>query len=144
VQIFTKDSYKKRLKLTQSGEEGVLQIRALFGFAPITTNVNLPNKGQAPDLRLGQIVETNAVFAENSIEPVNAGKMLPSVRELVARHADNMHDFVDAYFEKDKDKLLKAYLNDNAVARIASEVAEVLFDELIELNKDALEEWLVE
>lgn len=44
----TKDilSGKKQVNLGKSGEEGVKQLKALFGMGSFVTNINLPNYGQ--------------------------------------------------------------------------------------------------
>ena len=52
---------------TDLGEEGVDQILALLGVQALDTNVNLPNRGQLPDLPLGAIVETNAQFRKGRL-----------------------------------------------------------------------------
>jgi alpha-galactosidase len=133
---------KKPLKIHQSGEEGVIQITALAGLKSIQTNINVPNRGQAPDLPLGTAVETNAVLSGNKAEPVNAGAMKPEVLNLVKVHAENQKNFVDAFFKKDKKGLLEVFLNDPAVKRISREDGTKLFNEMIELNKECLEDWL--
>ena len=66
---------EKKFTLKESGEEGVEQIRALLGLQDKITNVNLPNVGQIPNLPLGCIVETNAIFRANTLLPVHAGKI---------------------------------------------------------------------
>jgi alpha-galactosidase len=132
----------KKPRIKPSGEEGVLQIKALLGLEPITTNVNVPNRGQCPDMPLGNILETNAVMTENSIVPVNAGEMKESVRALVLRHSENQRRFIEAYFNRDKTALFDAFYNDNAVSRLSKENAKKLFDGLIEKNKERLESWV--
>ena len=54
---------KTALKINNTGEEGVKQIRAILGLHEFVTNVNLPNMGQIPNLPMGAVVETNAYFS---------------------------------------------------------------------------------
>ena len=53
---------QEAVKINGTGEEGVNQIRALLGLCDLVTNVNLPNRGQIPNLPLEAVVETNAVL----------------------------------------------------------------------------------
>ena len=70
-----KEDLKKRLErserlytgeetpvISQTGEEGVQQMRAILGLRDLVTNVNIPNLGQIPNLPFGAVVETNAHF----------------------------------------------------------------------------------
>ena len=57
------------VELQGTGEEGVQQIRALLGLRELVTNVNIPNRGQIPNLPIGAVVETNAVFRDDSVTP---------------------------------------------------------------------------
>jgi alpha-galactosidase len=60
-------------RITPSGEEGLAQIRALCGIETLLTNVNMPNVGQIANLPYGHVVETNALFRKDSVEPVFSG-----------------------------------------------------------------------
>jgi len=53
-------SGKMDFELNPSGEEGVIQMKAILGLGDIVTNVNIPNYGQIPNLPIGAVVETNA------------------------------------------------------------------------------------
>jgi len=117
---------------------------ALCGLGDMRTNINMPNRGQAPNLVMGTAVETNALISLDSAVPVNAGDMSEETAELVNIHAQNQKDFVDAYFEKDKSKLLAVFLNDPAVQRIGAENGKRLFEEMIRLNAACLEDFLLQ
>ena len=131
-----------RAKLKESGEEGVVMISALSGLGDFTSNVNLPNKGQAENLVRDTAVETNALFSLDSVEALPAGMMSGDIAEIVNVHAQNQKDFVDAYFEKDKAKLCRVFCNDPAVQRIGREKGEKLFYEMVKANRDCLEGFL--
>lgn len=133
-----------KAKLKTSGEEGVRQMTALCGLGELRTNINMPNRGQAPNLIMGTAVETNALISLDSALPVNAGDMSEETAEIVNIHALNQKEFVAAYFEKDKAKLLAVFLNDPAVRRIGPEKGARLFEEMIQLNAACLEDFLLQ
>jgi len=132
-----------KIRPKTSGEEGVFQLIALYGLGDLVSNVNILNNGQAPDLPLGTAVETNALFTDGKIEPMNAGPIANDfIRERVILHANNQKDYISAFFAKDKEGLRKVFMRDPSVARIGEEKASKLFDEMIEANKDVLEDWI--
>lgn len=135
---------KEELKIELSGEEGVDQIRAILGYHVLVTNVNLPNKGQLPDLPKGAIVETNAVFSSGSVKPVYAGKMNPNIKAIVTTYALNQMNLIEAYFTRDKQALFETFYNDPSVARLKRNDAKALFNELIDGTKNNLEKWVIE
>ncbi len=77
-------SGEKEFELAPTGEEGVEQMRALLGLRDLTTNVNIPNVGQIPNLPLGAVVETNASFRADSLKPVMAGDIPDTIYSLVS------------------------------------------------------------
>jgi len=134
---------KLKIKIKESGEEGVLQLIALNGLGDLVSNVNIPNRGQAPGLPLGTAVETNAKFSNDNIEPMNAGEIGSEyIRERASLHAENQRDFTRAFFAKDKEGLRKVFMRDPSVIRLTKEIQSNLFDEMIDCNKDVLEDWL--
>jgi len=48
-------SGERDVPLHPSGEEGVMQMKSIFGLDTFVTNVNLPNRGQIPNLPSGAI-----------------------------------------------------------------------------------------
>jgi len=135
---------KEKIGVSNSGEEGVSQLTALFGLQDLTTNVNMINKGQAPSLPLGATVETNAKFLHDKIECVSSGTIAnEELAQIEYLHALNQKEFVDAYYNMDKLGLLKVFLKDPSVARIGTQNGTKLFYEMIELNKETLDGWLL-
>lgn len=112
-----------------SGEEGVVQMKALLGMGDMVTNVNIPNYGQIPNLPLGAVVETNAAFRDNSLEPVFAGEVPRGVSPLVLRILDEQELIVEAALERDLEKAFKAFVADPLVT-IPMDEARKLFDEM--------------
>ncbi len=120
-------------ELKQTGEEGVRQMRALLGLEDLVTNVNLPNIGQLPDLPLGCVVETNAVFTSNHVRPVCGGKIQPQVLALIQRTACNQISVVEGCLNRDLNRVFQAFSNDPLVT-IPVAQARNLFDQMLAHN----------
>ena len=131
-------SGEEKLEMNNTGEEGVDQMRAILGLMSLTTNVNLPNVGQIPNLPLGAVVETNAVFTADSVRPVFAGPVPQGVYALVARNVDNQLLVAEAAKTKKLAPAFKAFVND-PLTRINTADAKKLFDEMIENTKAYLQ-----
>ncbi len=126
------------VKIKGTGEEGVNQIRALLGLHDLVTNVNIPNVGQIPNLPLGAVVETNAVFRSDSVTPVFAGKIPKSIYPLVSRVCGEQELVSEGIAERNPGKILSAFINDPLVTCSVSD-AEKLFYEMCENTKAYLE-----
>lgn len=123
--------------IKETGEEGVQQLRALFGLRELVTNVNIPNQGQIPNLPLGAVVETNAVFRADSLRPVFAGPVPKEIYPLVSRICSEQELVSDAIAERDLDKIFAAFANDPLVT-CGLEDAKKLFKEMCENTKHYL------
>jgi alpha-galactosidase len=133
-------SGEEEFKIEATGEEGVRQIRALLGLGDIVTNVNIPNRGQVPNLPMDSIVETNAVFSADSVRPVFAGNVPASIYPLVSKAAGQQEAVAKACRDRDLEAAFRAFANDNLV-RLPLEEARLLFDEMVENTKDYLVEY---
>jgi len=131
-------SGEEPITISNTGEEGVKQMKALLGMSDLVTNVNVPNRGQIPNLPLGAVVETNAVFSHNSVKPVFAGAMDPSVQALTARHVENQRLVIEAVMKKDLSLAFNAFCNDSLMTGCSIREAKALFDEMIENTKKYL------
>lgn len=115
-------SGEREVDMAPSGEEGVLLMKALCGLDRVVSNVNLPNAGQISNLPLGAVVETNAVFARDSVRPVLAGALPEGVRRLVLPHVENHALTLRAALECDRELVVRALLNDpNTAAKCTDE-----------------------
>lgn len=130
-------SGKEQPKLHKSGEEGVNQIKALCGLGDIVTNVNMPNSGQLFGFPLNVVVETNARFSADSIQPLAAGRMLPQVEALVRRHVSNQETIIEAALHADRDLAFTVILND-PLTTIPIDSAYQMFDAMLQ----ATQPWL--
>ena len=131
---------EEEVAIENSGEEGVRQIRALLGLGDLVTNVNMPNVGQIPNLPLGLIVETNAVFRDDSITPLMAGNIPDGVFALISRAADEQLTVSKAARERDLELAFRAFCQDPLV-RLDIPTARALFDEMVDNTKDYLKEY---
>ena len=130
-------SGEEAVAIKGTGEEGVNQIRALLGLCDLVTNVNLPNKGQIPNLPLGAVVETNAVFRANSLEPVFAGPIPAQIYPLIARISGEQEMVAEGIKERDLNKIFMAFCNDPLVTCTQAEAKE-LFKQMCENTKEYL------
>lgn len=114
-------SGEEKLELKETGEEGILLIKALCGLTRLESNVNIPNTGkQITNLPVDAVVETNAIFERDAIRPVLAGALPEKVKELIMPHVENHERALKAAMTKDKALLTEAFLNDPLVKGRAS------------------------
>lgn len=114
----------------ETGEDGVRQMKALLGLGDLITNVNIPNYGQIPNLPLGSIVETNAVFRNDRVEPIMAGNVPDSVYGMITNHISNQNAITKAALTNDRKLMFTAFINDPLV-NLSYEDARTLFDEMV-------------
>ncbi len=124
-------SGKIDFKIKETGEEGVNQMKAILGLTTLVTNVNMPNIGQIPNLPLGAVVETNAVFRHNTVTPVFAGSMDNDIAALTLRHVYNHKTTLDGVLEKNRETVFTAFVNDPLMTADIKD-ARVLFDKMCE------------
>ena len=127
-------SGEEEVQIDCTGEEGVNQIRALLGLSELITNVNMPNRGQIPNLPLGAVVETNAIFRANSVDPVFAGPIPTEIYPMVARICGEQELVSTGIAERNLNKLFAAFANDPLVT-CGLEDAKKLFKEMCENTK---------
>ena len=130
-------SGEEEVKLANTGEEGVNQIRALLGLHDLVTNVNIPNRGQIPNLPIGAVVETNAVFRSDSLDPVFAGNIPESIYPLVSRICYQQEALNTAIANRDLDAVFSVFVNDPLVTCNYYD-ARKLFKEMVENTKEYL------
>jgi alpha-galactosidase len=124
-------SGKEEITLKPSGEEGHLLLKALLGLGDLVSNVNVPNRGQIPNLPLGSVVETNALFGLNRIEPLYAGPMPQNILPLVARHIYNQENTLTAALTCDRRLGFTTFMNDPQLAAVTPKDGQALFDDML-------------
>ena len=95
-----------------SGEEMARQLRALSGLGDFVTNVNFTNQGQIANLPLDVVVETNALFSQDRVQPLAAGSLPDGVHAMTSRHVANQEMLIEAALTEDKDLAFQAIFND--------------------------------
>lgn len=124
-------------EIKNTGEEGVNQMRALLGLEDLVTNVNIPNYGQIPNLPLGAVVESNALFTADNVTPVFAGNVPEEIYALVSRVCGEQEVVSQAIADRDMNKIFNAFANDQLVTCSLSEAKE-LFKEMVNNTKKYL------
>ncbi len=132
----------EQVELGASGEEGHLLLKALLGLGDLVSNVNVPNRGQIPNLPLGAVVETNAAFGLNRIEPILAGPVPANILPLVARHVYNQENTLRTALTCDRKLGFTTFMNDPQMAQVTPEDGQKLFDDMLENQRAWLpEKW---
>ena len=125
-------------EFSNSGEDGVNQIRALLGLHSFVTNINIPNVGQIPNLPKGVIVESNATFRANSATPVFAGDVPFELYPMIAKLAGEQELTVRAGLERNFDLAFQAFVQDPLCSNLSLSEAKKLFDKMIDNTKEYL------
>ena len=133
-------SGEEKFKLNPTGEEGVIQMRALLGLADIVTNVNVPNMGQIPDMPIGAVVETNAHFTADSVLPVCAGPLPKQIKNLIEPISACQEMIIEAVKTRDLELAFRAFVNDPQ-NNLSLEDSRKLFDEMCENTKEYLRDY---
>lgn len=124
-----------------SGEEGVAMMKALLGLGDLVTNVNLPNRGQISNLPMGTVVETNARFSGDSVEPLQTGEMpqAPLTLSMPAVTAQEMID--EAVARRSVRYAFPAFWNDPLTCGLSAAQARCLYMKMLEKTKGYLSEY---
>lgn len=130
------------VKFEATGEEGHLMMKALLGLGDMVTNVNIPNRGQIPNLPLGEVVETNALFRRDQISTVFAGNMDSDILGLTMRHVNNHQMILRAAQTCDRKLAFAAFMNDPQMGKVDVNDGQALFDDMLLAQKKYLpKEW---
>ena len=132
---------KEKFDLKPSGEETVRQIKGLLGLGDLVTNVNMPNRGQIPNLPMGAVVETNASFTTGGVKPLVAGEVPQEIYGLISPVVWEQETVVEAAATRDLDLAFKAFVK-NPLVRLPLDQARKLFDEMVENTKEFLGDYL--
>ena len=128
--------------LKPSGEEGHLLLKALLGLGNMISNVNIPNIGQIPNLPAGAVVETNALFGRDRIEPVCAGPAPVGILPLLSRHILNQEHTLAAAMHHDRALGFSTFMDDPQMAGVEPADGKQLFDDMLANQQKYLpDEW---
>ena len=114
----------------KSTEEAADLMKALMGFETVVSNVNLPNRGQMPQLPLGTIVETNCVFSNDQLRPVTAKPLPAGAATLVSWNAANIDLCYEGIRERNVDKIFQSFLHQPLCTGLSPSDARTLFRQM--------------
>jgi alpha-galactosidase/6-phospho-beta-glucosidase family protein len=123
------------LVLEPSDEEGVSMIRALLGLGDLVTNVNLENVGQVSNLPLHAVVETNAHFSRDRVQPLAAGALPTGIAPLINQHSANQELIIEAALAENTDLAFQAFFND-PTNHLPIDTAWELFNKMLQVNRE--------
>ena len=121
---------RKEFPVVSSNEEAVDLMKALMGFKTIVSNVNMPNRGQMPQMPLGSIVETNCIFSNDQVKPVVSKPLPVTAANLVYRNCANIDATYEGIKERDLGKIYAAFANQPLCNTLTMEQSMELFKEM--------------
>ena len=130
-----------KVEVQKSDEEAVELMRAILGLTTKISNVNLPNEGQVPGLPLGSIVETNALFTNDSVRPIMARKLPDGVLSLVSRCSHNIDVLHEGIKSRDMELILESFVNQPLCSKLSLEQAKDLFHEMVNNTRAYLNDY---
>ncbi|MCM1054222.1 MAG: alpha-glucosidase/alpha-galactosidase [Bacteroides sp.] len=130
----------EEIEVKKSDEEVVELMKALLGLIPPTvSNANTVNVGQMPDMPLGSVVETNCLFSQNSLKPITAKRLPPSVNSLVLRNAQNIENTYYGIKHRDIKAIFEAFINQPLCSNLSVDNARELLNSMINAARKYLE-----
>ncbi|MBD5583489.1 MAG: alpha-glucosidase/alpha-galactosidase [Clostridia bacterium] len=132
---------KKPVEVVHSDEEATLLMQAVLGNGKVVSNVNMPNRGQMPDMPLGMVVETNCVFDADSVKPVTANKLPPAVTNLVYRNGMNIETCYHGIKMRNLEEIFASFVNQPLCSKLSVDEAYSLFKEMVEATKPYLKDY---
>ena len=129
---------REEVPLAPSGEALVQLLRGILGLETVISNVNLPNRGQMPGLPEGAIVETNCVFTNGFVRPIQASPLPAGALALVRRASDNVDLTCQGIRERDMEKIFAAFLNQPLCSGLPVENARALFGRMCQNTREYL------
>lgn len=129
---------RKEFVVEKSDEEAVELMKALLGEGTVVSNVNMPNRGQMPQMPLGSIVETNCVFSNDMVRPVVSGLLPTGAENLVYRCCVNIDNTYEGIKERNLEKIYQAFVNQPLCNSLTMSRSRELFKEMCLNTKEYL------
>ena len=121
---------RKEFEVKKSDEEAVELMKALLGEKTVVSNVNMPNRGQMPQMPLGSIVETNCVFSNDMVSPVVSKPLPTGAKNLVYRCCVNIDNTYEGIRERNLEKIYQAFVNQPLCNCLTMHESKELFKEM--------------
>lgn len=131
----------KEIDLVPSGEEATDLMKAILGEQVIISNVNLPNKGQIPDLPENSIVETNCIFTHNQVKPIVSKPLPLEVLNMVYRASNNIDALYEGIKNRDLNRIFACFMNQALCSNLSLEDGRTLFKKMIKNTRAYLDEF---
>ena len=128
-------SGREQVELEPSGEEGHLLMKSILGLGDRVSNVNVPNQGQIPNLPMDAVVETNAIFGYDRVEPICAGNLPCNLLPLISRHVLNQENTLRSALACDRKLGLTTFMNDPQLSGVSLKDGERLFEDMLEAQR---------
>lgn len=121
---------KKPFPVVKSDEIAVDLMKAVMGFSTIISNVNMPNRGQAPQLPLGAVVETNCVFSNGQVKPIVSKPLPLNAANLVLQNCLNVEALYDGIKRRDLNAIYQVFVNQPLCSTLTFDESRALFKEM--------------
>jgi alpha-galactosidase len=132
-----KEAFDSDNKFAQNHEYGVPIIEAIAFNKPLKVGaVNVVNKGYAPNLPDGMVVEIPAMIDGEGIHPLKTRKIPAAIAAMIATQGAITELLYEAYVERSRYKLLQTVLLDPTVSTYSNAVH--MINEMFEMQKDIL------
>ena len=132
---------KKPVEVVRSDEEATLLMGAILGEGKVISNVNMPNRGQMPDMPFNMVVETNCVFDKNRVKPITANRLPSAVTDLVYKNGMNIETCYHGIKTRNLDEIFQSFINQPLLSKLSIDDAHSLFRKMITATKDYLKEF---
>lgn len=120
----------------QGGEEVVELVTCLARGDNRVFSVNLPNRGQIPNLPPEVVVEAPAVTTRDGLRPLIQPALPPAIASLLANRFNVIELTVEAALRGDRELVVQALLLDGSVSGVAA--ARALADDLLAAQAEHL------
>jgi alpha-galactosidase len=121
----------KPLQTWQSGELPSPMIQAMLTGVPFEAPVNIPNRGQAPGLPDGVVLESICVIDDEGIRGRDRAVLPTPYDEIVRRHTATQELTVEAALRGDRVLAAEAFALDPLAGRGDLHLMEAMVDELL-------------
>jgi alpha-galactosidase/6-phospho-beta-glucosidase family protein len=131
-------SGKQPFPRQRSREAAADIIRAMALGREFIDVMNVPNRGQVPNLPEGAVLETLGLTSARGFTPLSVGCLPEPVAGLVARHATNQNLIVEAAMDGDREKALWVLINDPVCGHLSVPDIKAMADRLMQANRQHL------
>ena len=115
-------------------------IRAMTLGGQFVDVMNVPNRGQIPNLPSGAVLETLGVINTLGFTPLSVGPLPEPIADMVRRHVVNQELIVEAGMTGDREKAFAALINDPLCSHLSVPQIREMGERLLKATRDYLPE----